>query len=115
MSRASTLQSGKAADGQGFLGTGWSIFRGRVTQLPLKFIFPEGEQISAARTRKHEGVSVAGERESSEPTPRARTRGLFEADEEIWRVTDENREEEKERQGNMDHTGNKFFCDIYTS
>lgn len=66
--------------------------------------FPKGngEQISTARTGKHEGVTVAGERENSEPTLWTRMRGLFKADEEIWRVTKENRGEEKERQGKME-------------
>lgn len=58
--------------------------------------------MSATRKCKHEGVGAAGERDSSESTPQTRMRGLFKADEEIWRVIDENGEEEKEGQGKME-------------
>lgn len=58
--------------------------------------------MSATRKRKHKGVGATGERDSSESTPRTRMRGLFQADEEIWRVIDENGEEEKEGQGKME-------------
>lgn len=52
-----------------------------------------------ARTRKHKGVGATGGRDSSESAPQGRTNGLCKADEEIWKVTSDNGEEEKERTG----------------
>jgi len=59
-SLASTLQSGKAVDGQGFLGTCSSIFRGSVTQLPLKSVFPEGESGTHQRSQNTQAQSKCG-------------------------------------------------------